>query len=501
MRDTTLMPIPAPAPPGYPLGLPFTDSIRVPHLWPQPMRSFKVVGIVILDVANPSLTNPYSSYDIMQTLRTVIHAFNISSWGMIRDDFQILVHRMTLDEYTHVSIPEDASTIAQYAYTSLQNAHPNTEFYMCGVINPILSSNVLGWGYLGVRTYYTIDRPTRALFMIYGQQHWTVFAHEIGHLFGLGHAGSSVDTTYNEYLSDDIMGYKYSSTHDDFDPHSSDFNIVSRFQLGWVSEERRAYCPGQSVVKMATLGGNLPTTHVVGMSILCRFCKPFDDTLEINGYGEVHYGGQLFLSYRTVESQDLQHITNIFGEYVTLRYHVHVHFYTGKHHDDAYEARKSEFWDALPLNGSFVVPGSNSAYGLYIYVCAMTCTQMQCPEVIRSDAPLDTATVVVSNVSVDDAIRQCLYYRVYCKVSVIVGNRVSYGGASSSNSSPLTCIVPDTSGVRGWSGTCVGIIFTKRFFMLLFIFLLKWYMPMEASMDVAMSNSGDVDCVRRQYFL
>ena len=370
----------------------------------------KTIGVAILNVqytsGAPNVENLYTTSSVTQTIETVIGAFNLSSWGQIRNNHEIEVFEYTLQDYTHTSVSYD-SHVENTVCDKMKTENPSKTFYVCGVLNPMYAGGVLGWAYLGTRQYDNQDAATRAHFMIYGQQNWIIFAHEIGHLFGLHHSGSSEDTSYYEYKSDDIMGNRFAYLpYNDYNVHASDFNIVSRFQLGWIPASRLALFPGETLVTMQSLSGSPSTTYDVGLSALCQFCKPLNDDAD-----DGHYGGQLFLSYRTVDSQDYPYIKNIFNEDSILQYRVHVHFFMGKHHDtSAYsnEGKKNEFWMSLFVNESFTVPGSNSAYGLYIHVCDMVCNDASCPLPIRKLTALsETATVSISNVSAIDAKNMC----------------------------------------------------------------------------------------------
>jgi len=120
---------------------------------------------------------------------------------------------------------------------------------------------------------------------------WQTMAHEVGHSWGLGHAGGwDWSGTYNDYQDFATMGFARSN-------HEPDLTGIARYNLGWIPAQQVCSFADAPIQAIRSLneGPFEDDDAVLMMTIPCPLCKTTWDTV----------GGDLFLSFRASQPHGL----------------------------------------------------------------------------------------------------------------------------------------------------------------------------------------------------
>ena len=310
----------------------------------------------------------------------LIEAYTTSSWGTFSQP-ETDVDTVVLEQL-HTNLTITLSDIVQALSTlpAARSAVSQRQYSYYMIIHPGAQFAAEAW------------RPGRWSFFRDGAITYMTLCHELAHNLGLNHAGAMVplgheypsEGLFEPYQDDALMGYQ--RTH-----RNSDFNVVARYNLGWIPTSEIASYPGHThqVDIRALNEGPKYDGNALVMTVPCPSCR---------SYRTSAVGGTIFLSFRVIDSMNIYGITNSpvdiaaadnASEVLVLEDRVHIHFQlTG----DSY----TEIWKTLGPSEAY----SNS--GLHFFVC-YTLT--------KPDAALvgttEYARVVVSAISKADAISNC----------------------------------------------------------------------------------------------
>ena len=250
--------------------------------------------------------------------------------------------------------------------------------------------------------------------------HWMSMMHELGHNFGLGHAGGGPssngyirvlhrlkqlcephkaeqpehractnakrwahDNGYQKYQDDAVMGYSRVTQN-----RMPDMTSIARYKLGWIPDRAVASYPGCNSAVIHPLnkghkreGGTAP---VLVFTVKCPFC-PSHERVGVTG-------GHLYVSLRQADpnakygvsdnrgSTPVYDISGVGGALV-LKNRVHVHF-------QREGGIATEMWTTLNAGEEYKVPGSTDSEGLYIRVCGADLDELGNAHVAVGSAPL-----------------------------------------------------------------------------------------------------------------
>lgn len=432
-------------PPGNPAIATYPANYTRPFLWHQPFDFVDtVVYLVVLDVEMCFATNistnrrlyapcdtsdplldvqvrsPYNTTTALRAFEATMSAFNRSAYGRLSLPTRIIVETLHVTN-NYDALDGDMDGVNN-ACANATARHGNITF--CGIFN-IEHYSFLGLGTESQLTTYTQhNSAAMCIFVIFGDYGFSVIAHEIAHCLGIDHAGAlATSGHYDEYGDIDVGGYPRHTSHDSaYDDNIVNFNIVSRYQVGWIPTDQLAI-NRRHVTLRALDAAPYDDGMMSGHIILCSFCSSITPASQsasnFNG-AYFGYGGQLFLSLRTSDAlRDVQR-----GSYTTdsdavvwLQDRLHLHFYLGNIvqpglgtavGDSTPLGRQKELWTTLRAGESVTIPGSSSARAIYIYVCALVCHRCTSPDAItHSNSSAEYANVTYSNTSVADAIAAC----------------------------------------------------------------------------------------------
>jgi hypothetical protein len=187
---------------------------------------------------------------------------------------------------------------------------------------------------------------------------WSTFAHELGHNWGLHHAGAYLsDGSYQQYQDDAMMGYQRSY-------RMTDFNAVARYRLGWLTgAETVDFVRGSkaTVVDLAPLNEGPSGPDFLMMKLPCDECV---------GQSSTAAGvAAIYLSLRVSDTPSIYGIADGTGCYdkftrnvLTMEDRVHVHFQPNV-------GSQTELWSTLDAGDTLAIPSA-----MYIHVCSIDVT-------------------------------------------------------------------------------------------------------------------------------
>ncbi|CAK0868619.1 unnamed protein product [Prorocentrum cordatum] len=188
---------------------------------------------------------------------------------------------------------------------------------------------------------------------------WQTFFHELGHNFGLSHAGGyRSDGVFNEYLDDAIMGYQRASRY-------SDCNAVTRYRLGWITQADVAdFVRGSDhlTVQLSALNEGPEGPDFLMVKIPCDEC--------VGSTAAVAGASALYLSFRVADTPNIYGVEEAETSWIGLHdYHtrslltlidrVHVHY-------QADASQDSELWTTLAEGETLEVSKT-----MWIHVCSI----------------------------------------------------------------------------------------------------------------------------------
>jgi len=279
-------------------------------------------------------------------------AYLESSWGQVdlqTTDVDFLTMESPVDPATfngnlnaiYYAINPSATYQTQYAtrsYTNTMVIYPGTTF-SASAYTP------------GTWSQYQGDSIT-----------WQTFFHELGHNWGLHHAGGyQSDGSYEQYLDDAIMGYQRSSRH-------SDPNAVTRYRLGWLTgAEVKQFQRGDDyqVTDLSPLNLGPTGPGFMMVKISCDEC--------VGQMASVAGQGALYLSFRVDDTGSTYGVSQGNGiscydkflvpeasDYLVLTDRVHVHFQSNVN-------QKTEIWTTMAAGDTQYIAEAT----MWIHVCSL----------------------------------------------------------------------------------------------------------------------------------
>ncbi|CAK0852572.1 unnamed protein product [Prorocentrum cordatum] len=194
----------------------------------------------------------------------------------------------------------------------------------------------------------------------YGEaQTWQTIFHEVGHTWGLHHAGGYMPTgELNAYLDDAIMGYQRSW-------RPADANVVHRYRLGWLTgAETVEFTRGSdaTAVNLSPLNEGPDGPEFLLMKLPCDEC--------IGEQASTAGVGALYLSFRVEDGPSLYgvgaetepiYLYDMFTHRrLVLADRVHVHF-------QANVNQKTELWTTLAAGDTVEIPGAT----MWVHICSI----------------------------------------------------------------------------------------------------------------------------------
>ncbi|CAK0831228.1 unnamed protein product [Prorocentrum cordatum] len=188
---------------------------------------------------------------------------------------------------------------------------------------------------------------------------WQTFFHEIGHNWGLNHAGGYTSGgTFQEYQDDAIMGYQRSW-------RPTDTNVVARYRLGWITgADIVEFIRGSDsiAVNLSPLNEGPDGSESLLMKIPCDEC--------VGNVASTTSVGALYLSFRVADAASFYGVSashtqsglydKYSGSLLELVDRVHVHF-----QPDVSSA--TELWSTLAEGDTFEISSST----MWIHVCSL----------------------------------------------------------------------------------------------------------------------------------
>lgn len=189
---------------------------------------------------------------------------------------------------------------------------------------------------------------------------WQTMAHEVGHNWGLDHAGGFLAQGFHPYADDAVMGFQRVS-------RASDYSAPARYNLGWIPQDQVALYPHHQTTKVRALneGPKADDSAVLMMLLDCPDC------VSGNPYNK-NKGGTLFASFRVEDPKrpyglDLQDFNlREIGtfEKLTLVDRLSIHFQPYRAEDGGI-GKTTELWTTLGKKETFKAPQASLA----IHVC------------------------------------------------------------------------------------------------------------------------------------
>ncbi|CAK0811474.1 unnamed protein product [Prorocentrum cordatum] len=191
-------------------------------------------------------------------------------------------------------------------------------------------------------------------------QTWQTVFHEMGHTWGMHHAGGYWHTgEFNAYLDDAIMGYQR-------EWRAVDCNAVHRYRLGWLTgAETVEFTRGTGFAKtvnLAPLNEGPDGPEFLLMKLPCDEC--------VGDKAATPGEGFLYISFRVQDGPSLYgvggesdpiYLFDIFTRRrLVLADRVHVHFQPDVN-------QKTELWTTLNAGDTVAIPAAN----MWIHVCGI----------------------------------------------------------------------------------------------------------------------------------
>jgi len=187
---------------------------------------------------------------------------------------------------------------------------------------------------------------------------WNTMFHEVGHNWGLHHAGGyQSDGSFQQYLDDAVMGYQRAW-------RNSDPNAVARYRMGWLSgAEVEEFVRGSDhhTVNISALNEGPTGAPFLMVKIPCDEC--------VGQSASVAGAGALYLSFRTADTPALYGIDDMgtislydkfTSAYLTLADRVHVHFQPDAN-------MMTELWTTLAAGETLEIASAT----MWIHVCSI----------------------------------------------------------------------------------------------------------------------------------
>jgi len=344
------------------------------------------------DNAAPAVPKETISEVLFATPHSLSEMYSESSWGAMSlavDDVDVMELTVTGDVTGDGIVTLRSMVMAEASFTTQYAAREYMHWVM---VAP--GSTFGAVAFVGTRSSpSTVSDLSTTLVRGSAISGFSTWSHEIGHNLGLSHAGGfrSASGFYEEYQDDATMGFERF--------RAGDFNVVSRFHLGWINAAHFRRFPATSFGRLRALneGPASDGSSLLMMTAPCAFCA------SINPETATITGGDLYFSFRVVDAGNPFGVSSGTGVGVfavdtltLLQFEdvVHVHF-------QPTNARHTELWKTLDASEQWTVPGSGGDGGLYMMICT-TQTKTDDPSVSTEFAELS-----LSSVSLDDASKGC----------------------------------------------------------------------------------------------
>jgi hypothetical protein len=173
---------------------------------------------------------------------------------------------------------------------AVSDSNPDSMKYMYRML--FLPNEPRGCGWAGI-AQVGCGRPSNparagACWSMYRNERAFVQAHELGHNFGLLHAGGERRGQYLEYGDPQaIMGNSFTDA-------TAAFSAAARFSLGWLRDragEVRTATSGRFILSVLTSGRNFNGADAVAVKFGCSACVPKVDQ------HKDRVGGEIFISF------------------------------------------------------------------------------------------------------------------------------------------------------------------------------------------------------------